>query len=131
MAELFKNMWNEQFFDGFTKALKCVIDDFDERTFLSQIIDNEWERKELMQRGMHISAVLKNFLPPDYKKAIAKIVELINCVKETPYWEKIEQNSLQGKFGLSLEYGFLSGFVEENGFINGNEFEKYDFELIQ
>lgn len=111
MAELFKNMWNEQFFGGFTKALKCIIDDFDERLFLSQVIDDEWENKELLQRGMHISTVLKNFLPADYKNAIGKILELVNHIKETQYWKSVQET----QFGLSLEYGILSGFVEQYG----------------
>jgi len=111
MAELFKNMWNERFFDGFTKALKCIIVDFDERKFLSQIMDDEWENKELLQRGMHIAFVLKNFLPADYQIAMAKILELIQVIKTTPYWLSVKET----QFGLSLEYGFLSGFVGEYG----------------
>lgn len=111
MAELFKNMWNEQFFGGFTKALKCIIDDFDEHLFLSQIIDDEWGKKEFAQRGRHISAIMKNFLPTDYKSSIARILKLINHVKNTPYWQSVEKT----QFGLSLEYGILAGYVEEYG----------------
>jgi len=113
--EPFKNIFNEQFFNGFTEALKCVVDDFDEHLFLSQIVDDEWENRELLQRGMHISATLKAFLPADYKDAITKILELITIVKKTQYWEKIVENSLRGQYGLSLEYGILSGFVAEYG----------------
>ena len=43
MAEPFKNMFNEQFFDLFTKDLKLVIDDFDACEFVSQVMDDEWE----------------------------------------------------------------------------------------
>ena len=111
MAEPFKNMWNERFFDEFTKALKCIIDDFDERLFLAQVMDDEWENRELLQRGMHISAILKKFLPTDYPNAIAKILELIKFVKKTPYWLSVENT----QFGLSLEYGILSGFIGEYG----------------
>lgn len=111
MAELFKNIWNKSFFDGFTKALKHILDDFDDHLFLSQVIDDEWENKEFSQRGRHISTSMKNFLPADYKEAIAKILELINHVKETPYWKSVRETS----FGLSLEYGFLAGFVEQYG----------------
>ena len=104
-------MWNERFFDGFTKALKSIIDDFDESMFLSQIMDDEWDNKELLQRGMHIATILKKFLPSDYKNAIAKILALINQVKKTPYWVSVKETP----FGLSLEYGFLSFFVGEYG----------------
>jgi 3-methyladenine DNA glycosylase AlkC len=112
--EPFKNMWNERFFDGFTKALKCIINDFDERKFLSQIMDDEWENKELLQREMHISTTLKNFLPQDYKNATAKILELISHIKDTPYWLSLKQLK-DTQYSLSLEYGFLSGFVGQYG----------------
>ena len=49
MAEPFKNMFNEQFFDLFTKDLKLVIDDFDACEFVSQVMDDEWEGR--LQRG--------------------------------------------------------------------------------
>jgi 3-methyladenine DNA glycosylase AlkC len=111
MAEPFKNIYNEQFFDGFTKALKCIIDDFDERKFLSQIFDDEWENRGITQRCRHISTTLKNFLPTDYKNAIAKILELINHVKTTQYWLSVKDT----QFGLSLEYSILSDFVEQYG----------------
>lgn len=111
MAEPFKNIFNEEFFNGFTKALKHILDDFDENLFLSQIIDEEWENRGIVQRGRHISKTLKNFLPKDYKTAIAKILELINHVKETEYWLKVQDT----KFGLSLEYSFLGGYIEEYG----------------
>jgi len=113
--EPFKNMWNERFFSGFTDALKSVLDDFDERLFLSQIYDDEWDNKELLQRARHITTVLKNFLPADFKIATAKILELIHHLKKTQYWENIVQNSLEGKYGLSMEYGFLGDYVEQYG----------------
>ena len=111
--EPFKNMWNKQFYGGYTNVLKCVIADFDEYLFLSQIFDDEWENRELSQRWRHNTQVLKNFLPADYKIAIAKILELINHLKRTQYWEKIVQNSHEGKYGLSLEYGFLGDYVKQ------------------
>lgn len=113
MAEPFKNMYNEQFFDRFTKDLKLVIKDFDAREFVSQIMDNEWENREFKQRCMHITTVLKKFLPADYKEAIAKILELLDYVKNTqPDFSKIDDT----KFGLTLEYGpVLDNYVEQYG----------------
>ena len=37
MAEPFKNMYNKQFFDLFTKDLRLVIDDFDAHGFVSMM----------------------------------------------------------------------------------------------
>ena len=113
MAEPFKNMFNEQFFDLFTKDLKLVIDDFDARKFVSQVMDDEWEGRELKQRCMHITTVLRKFLPADYKEAIAKILELLDHIKKTrPDFSVIDDT----KFGLTLEYGgILDNYVEQYG----------------
>lgn len=113
MAEAFKNMFNEPFFDRFTKDLKCVIDDFDAHEFVSQIMDDEWENREYKQRIAHMTTVLKKFLPADYKDAIAKIIELLDYVEKTkPDFSKIDDT----KFGLTLEYGpVLDNYVEQYG----------------
>ena len=104
MAEPFKNMYNKQFFDLFTKDLRLVIDDFDAHGFVSQIMDDEWEGRELKQRWIHITSILKKFLPADYKEAIAKILELLDHVKSTrPDFSVIDDT----KFGLMLEYGVI------------------------
>ncbi|MCL2294090.1 MAG: DNA alkylation repair protein [Spirochaetes bacterium] len=107
MAEAFKNMFNEQFLGRLTKTLKRVID-FDERKFVSQVMDAEWKNREFKQRCEHIATVLKSFLPPDYKKAIAKILELLS-------YETVASDD-DTQFGLMLEYGWiLDNFVEQYG----------------
>lgn len=111
MAEPFKNIYNIQFFDGFTNAMSYVLDDFDEKLFLSQIIDDDWEERGLVQRVKHISKTLKNFLPEEYGNAVNKILELIKYIKNTPYWLSVEDTN----FGLSLEYSIFSSFVEQYG----------------
>lgn len=107
-------MYNEQFFDRFTKDLKLVINDFDTREFVSQVIDNEWENREFKQRCIHITTILRKFLPANYKDAIAKILELLDYIKNTlPDFSKIDDK----KFGLLiLEYGMVLGnYIEQYG----------------
>ena len=114
MAESFKSMYNEQFFDRFMKDLKLVINDFDACEFVSQIMDDEWENREYKQRIMHITTILKKFLPADYRASIAKILELLDYVKKTlPDFSKIDDKN----FGLlTLEYGaILDNYVEQYG----------------
>lgn len=113
MAEPFKNMYNEQFFDRFTKDLKYVISDFDAGKFVIQIMDDEWENRELKQRTVHIATILKGFLPANYKDAIAKIFELLDYVEK----EKFNCSTIDDtKFGLVLEYGWiLDNYVEQYG----------------
>lgn len=114
MAESFKNMYNEQFFDRFTKDLKLVINDLNVREFVAQIMDDEWENREYKQRITHMTTILKKFLPADYKDAIAKILELLDYVKNTlPDLSKIDDKN----FGLlTLEYGaILDNYIEQYG----------------
>lgn len=113
MAEAFKNFYNAQFFDRFTKDLKLVVNDLDECGFVSLCMDEEWEKREYKQRIAHIATVLKRFLPADYKEAVAKIMELLNYVEQTrPGFSEIDDT----KFGLTLEYGaILDSYVEQYG----------------
>lgn len=107
-------MYNEQFFDKFTKDLKLVIHDFDPCDFVSQVMDHQWEKREYKQRIMHMATVLQKFLPADYREAIAKILELLDYVKNTlPDFSKIDDKN----FGLlALEYGpVLDKYVEQYG----------------
>lgn len=114
MAQSFKDIYNEQFFEKFTKDLKLVINDLDASEFVSQIMDNEWGNREYKQRIMHITTILRKFLPADYRDAIAKILELLECIKNTlPDFSKIDDKN----FGLlTLEYGaILDNYVEQCG----------------
>ncbi|RDH86078.1 MAG: DNA alkylation repair protein [endosymbiont of Galathealinum brachiosum] len=115
MAEPFKNIYNQRFFDGFTDVLRRVIPDFDSSAFLKEIYDDEWDNRELKQRMRHISTVLKNYLPDNYNQAVDKILELINHLKEN-------------QCTLALEYMFLPDFIEQYGLqnykVSVNAFEK-------
>ena len=59
MAEALRELAKKIFFDLFTKDLRLVIDDFDAHGFVSQIMDDEWEGRELKQRWIHITSILK------------------------------------------------------------------------
>jgi len=50
MTEALKDMFNRKFFNRFTNDLKLTIKDFNTRKFVSQIMDNEWDKKEFKQR---------------------------------------------------------------------------------
>ena len=112
--EPFKNILNPQFFNDFTEALKNVIPDLNERLFLSQIMDDEWDNRALLQRMRHVTTVLKNFLPADYQNAVAKILTLIDYLQDTPYGLALKSKK-DTQYGLSLEYAFLGDFIEQYG----------------
>lgn len=114
MLEPFKDMYNKQFFDRFTNDLKLVINDLDAHEFVSRVMDDEWENREYKQRVSHIATILKSFLPADYKDAIAKILQLLDYVKDTlPDFSKIDDKNFNL---LTLEYGaVLDNYVEQCG----------------
>jgi len=112
MTEALKDIFNNQFFERFTNDLKLVINNFNTRKFVSQIMDDKWEDREFKQRCWHITAILKKYLPVDYKDAITKILELLECIKDKYDFSKVDDTA----FNLSLEYGWiLSNFVEQYG----------------
>lgn len=114
MAASFKDIYDEQFFDRFTKDLKIIINDLDAQKFVSQIRDDEWEDRGYKQRTAHIARVLKKFLPANYKDAIAKILELLDGVKHAlPDFSRIDDKN----FGLlTLDYGLiLANYIELYG----------------
>lgn len=114
MAEAFKDMFNEQFFDNFTKDLKLIINDFDTDEFVSHIRNDEWQSMGYKQRIAHITKNLNKLLPDDYKSAVDKILELLDSIKNTlPDFSIIDDKN----FGLlALEYGaILDNYVEQYG----------------
>jgi DNA alkylation repair enzyme len=114
MAEPFKNMYNEQFFNTFTKDLRLVVNDFDTDKFISQIMDDEWEDKGYKQRIAHITTVFGKFLPADYPEAVSMIIELLDCIKDKlPDFSRIDDKN----FGLlTLKYGaILDNYIEQYG----------------
>ena len=108
MAELFKNIYNQKFFDTFIDVILQIKPDFNKKSFKNSIYDNEWENRELKQRMRHISVVLKNHLFEDYDKNIAFILKLIS---------QLEKNNIKEK---SIEFMFLPDFVELYGLENYN-----------
>ncbi len=108
MAELLKNVYNQQFFDEFTRAIKQVLLDFDKTSFLNSIYDDEWEQRELKQRMRHIVLVLKPYLPKGYDKLIKTVLKII---------QQLQKNGINE---ASFEWMFLPEFVELYGLDDGD-----------
>ncbi len=103
MAELLKNIYNQQFFDEFTLAIKQVLHDFDKNSFLNNIYDDEWEQRELKQRMRHIVLMLKPHLPKNYNELINAVLKII---------KRLQKNRVNE---AAFEWMFLPEFVELYG----------------
>lgn len=103
MAELFKNIYSEKFFDSFLLSLRKVVPDFDSDSFLEQIFDSEWESRELKQRMRHISGSLKDHLSGNFQHNVNVLLALIPELKQS------------GTNLVGIEYMFLPDFIELYG----------------
>ncbi len=103
MAELLKNIYNQEFFNEFSKTLQQVIPDFDKTSFLHQIYDDEWEQRELKQRMRHIVLTLRTQLPENYDKLIKTVLKII---------DRLQRNGVKE---AGFEWMFLPEFVELYG----------------
>ncbi|MBL4734720.1 MAG: DNA alkylation repair protein [Flavobacteriales bacterium] len=103
MAEPFKNIYNQKFFEKFTKALLVVIPDFDKASFLNHIYDNEWENRELKQRMRHVAETLKRHLSDDYSDNVNTVIRII---------EHLQKNGIREEV---IEYMFFPDFIELYG----------------
>ena len=106
MAELFKNIYNQKFFETFIDILLQVKPDFNKISFLECIHDTEWENRELKQRMRHISTVLKNHLSENFDENSETILKLVS---------QLEENGIKEK---SIEFMFLPDFIEVYGLEN-------------
>ncbi len=103
MSELFKNIYNHQFFEEFTQALSQVWSNFNKNLFLKQIYNEEWENKELKQRMRHIASTLKFQMSDSYDD---NVTLLLKTIKE------LKRNGIKED---SLEYMFIPDFIEQFG----------------
>lgn len=74
--ELLKNQLNADFVNLLAKAFKKADPDFQELAFQKNVIDKNWNQKELKQRIRHISTTINDFLPYPYRKQIGIILKV-------------------------------------------------------
>ena len=70
MADLLKNIYNKKSIGKLSSEIKKVYSGFNEKKFVRNIFNKEWEKKELKQRIRHISGNMQQGLPDNYKKAL-------------------------------------------------------------
>jgi len=94
MADLFKNLYNKQFFNVFTEAIEIVIDGFDKQQFLDKIYVEDWEDMELKQRMHHISMIFATSLSSDFNESIEQIHEIIEVLKNNDVDNRVKYRDL-------------------------------------
>ena len=70
MAELFKDLYNTQYIQLLATNITKKYPTFQHTAFKQAIFNTSWNEYELKDRMHHISTILGDFLPKEYKKAI-------------------------------------------------------------
>ena len=78
MAELLKNMYNRKYIETLAGEIKAVYGAFNVDGFVGFIMDETWEKLELKERGLKITAGLGEYLPKDYHEAVGIIDNVIS-----------------------------------------------------
>lgn len=103
MSNLFKDIYNKEFFELLIEALEETVSHFDRFSFLREIYDTEWNSRELKQRMRHISTSLKNHLSNDYKESTEQLLALVSYFQSKGLTDK------------GLEFMFIPDFIEQYG----------------
>lgn len=103
MADLFKDIFNESFFDTLTSTLEEVKQDFNTTGFLQDIYDTKWDAREFKQRMRHIAQTLHLHLSKNFPKDIELIRETIANLKS------------KGVEEASVEFMFFPDYIELYG----------------
>ena len=103
MSELFKDIYNQAFYQQFADVADNVIEDFSADSFINKIFDEFFDDMELKARMAHTSSVLHHFLDDDFKVAAKQIIAIIDALESKGITEK------------SVEYMFFPHYIEQFG----------------
>ncbi|KIL49590.1 DNA alkylation repair protein [Jeotgalibacillus soli] len=96
MASPLKELFNEHMLRGFSEAVQKEYPVFQTEAFIAQVLNDEWEQKELKERMRHVTITLRPFLPSKYNEMIDLLCKI------TPHFS-------------GLAYLFLPDIVEVFG----------------
>lgn len=74
--EPLKNMYTRPLLADFADEVLRIHPPFDRERFLASVFDADWDSRELKDRYRHISAVLRQLLPADYREALGILLRL-------------------------------------------------------
>lgn len=76
MAELLKNVFNQQFVEALANQCAAYDASFSPRQFLQSVLDAHWENRALKERMRHISQCLQQQLSGDYTQQLGVLLQV-------------------------------------------------------
>jgi 3-methyladenine DNA glycosylase AlkC len=80
-----KNVYSHELVTRFAALLQKIYPLFQRNDFVQSVLDTAWEYRELKERMRHITAMLRQFLPPDYAEAIQILRQAAPQCEGFPY----------------------------------------------
>ena len=77
-----KDLFNQQSVATLAEAFQCVYAAFERQAFTARVFDSEWEARELKERMRHITIVMHDYLPRDYRAALRVLHQALPLVEE-------------------------------------------------
>jgi 3-methyladenine DNA glycosylase AlkC len=77
-----KDLFNQQSVAALAEAFQRVYAAFDRQAFTARVFDSEWEARELKERMRHITIVMHDYLPRDYRGALRVLHQALPLVEE-------------------------------------------------
>ncbi len=74
-----ESLFNHDAVDHFTAGIKTVYPPFGTQSFVNLVFDDAWADRPLMDRLHHVTRVLHEHLPGDYRRSLAILLD------STPY----------------------------------------------
>lgn len=85
MAELLKDIYNEEFLLDFSKKVQSAYSVFDTTSFVAAVMDDTWDTLPLKARTRRISEKLGLYLPNDYAAALEILYAIADSCIGFPY----------------------------------------------
>lgn len=85
MAELLKDIYNQEFLSQFGKQVNSAYHDFPTKRFVEEVMDEAYEDRKLKERMRHISTIMGKYLPSDYEDALKVLYEIEEHCSGFPY----------------------------------------------
>ena len=80
MAELLKDLYNENYIDLLCNELLHVDNNFNANEFKNKIFETKWKEFELNERMRHTAITLGEFLPQEYAESIDILKTVFNKI---------------------------------------------------
>jgi 3-methyladenine DNA glycosylase AlkC len=108
-----KDMFNEESVGALADAMQRVYAPFDREAFLARVFDAGWPDRELKERIRHITTVLHDLLPEDYRDALGILRRAMPQVEGITKWVLTDYVEVYGLDDWEASIRALEAFTQE------------------